>query len=1170
MNKLEVIRLKIRNLVRKEEACVLTDLIALGALNSKIRRKINKRAVNLVKGIREKKSFGMMELFLAEYGLSTEEGVALMCLGESLLRVPDCRTIDQLIEDKISNSSWNEHLGASSSALVNASTWGLMLSGKVLKKRKGDTLTNILGGIVKRLGEPVIRRLTKRAIIEMGHQFVLGQTIKEALMSGKAFRKTGYTFSYDMLGEEALTDVDAALYFDSYSNAINSFAENSKKGDIKSNPGISVKLSALHPRYEVGQNKRVISELIPRVKKLAMLAKNANIGFNIDAEEADRLDLSLDIIEGVFRSPELEGWDGFGIVIQAYGKRAGAVIDWVKVLAEELDRKIMVRLVKGAYWDTEIKVAQVNGIDSFPVFTSKCATDVSYILCAKKLLSSPDVIYSQFATHNAHTVAAILEMAKDNDTFEFQRLYGMGDSLYQAIMKHENIRCRIYAPVGAHRDLLAYLVRRLLENGANSSFVNQISDLSVSAEVIAADPFDELEKNATQKNLAIINPVNLFKPERVNSAGWDLRNIDDLICFNKGREPFFKKTWVAKPLISQKVSIGKGEISLGKGEISFNPANLFEQVGLVQNTELCEVDLALNGAKSWESCKVNRRSNILKQSADLFEENSGEFFALLCRESGKTPIDAVTEIREAVDFLRYYAAQGTLFSNESPRGLICCISPWNFPLAIFTGQIAAALAAGNGVIAKPAEQTPLIASVAVKLMHRAGVPKDVLQFTPGKGSVVGSKLISDPRIRGVCFTGSMAVAQSINRSMAANLEPDTVLIAETGGINAMIIDSTALPEQATKDVIASSFQSAGQRCSALRMLYLQEDIAEEFLHMLYGAMDQLLVGDPWEFSTDIGPVITSTAKAEIVSYIELSNNQGRLLKSLTVPNEGYFVGPSVVKINGIMDIPKEIFGPVLHVAIFKAPEINQIIDDINASGYGLTFGLHTRINDRVEQISSKINVGNMYVNRNQIGAIVGSQPFGGEGLSGTGPKAGGVYYVPRFFRQDLKNNKLEIGKNVKLLEVQEALFKSSKIGIKKLYVNELPGPTGEINRLTAYGMGTILCLGPSADDARSQVMIAKQMGCPYLAVVPVGSGKNIINGFLKRSFLTELKGFDAVVLWSNVKDLKLVKKALAKRNGCIIPLISTTNMKNFCIKERHLCIDTTAAGGNVALLARSS
>lgn len=1151
------IRSSIRANHLRDEAAVLADLKGAVPLSPDIREKAKVRAVSLVEAIRSDSSPGLMEVFLAEYGLSSEEGIALMCLAEALLRVPDAETIDALIEDKIAPSAWGEHLGKSSSSLVNASTWALMLTGKVLQEGQG--MAAVLKGAIKRLGEPVIRTAVGRAMKEMGRQFVLGETISEAVKRGKKKEEEGYTYSYDMLGEAALTARDADAFYASYSDAISNLAPLCRSDDIRNNPGISIKLSALHPRYEVGQRQRVMSELVVRTLDLAKMARDAGMGLNIDAEEADRLDLSLDVIEAVLRDPSLAGWDGFGVVVQGYGKRAGPVIDWLYALASELDRKIMVRLVKGAYWDTEIKRSQVEGLSGFPVFTRKAATDVSYICCAQKMLGMTDRIYPQFATHNAHTVAAILEMAADPSVYEFQRLHGMGEALHDHVMAAGNSRCRIYAPVGAHRDLLAYLVRRLLENGANSSFVNQIVDTQVPPETVAADPFETLRTVSGKSPIA--EPADLYGPERQNSKGWDLHDTDDLAAIEAARSPFAKHKWHVEPLIL-------GEVDSTEVRPVVNPANHEDEVGSVVLASEKDVETALAAAKAWTG-SAGMRAEVLRRASCLYEANFGELFAVLTREAGKTPLDAIAELREAVDFLRYYSARAEELRMPA-RGLVSCISPWNFPLAIFTGQIAAALAAGNGVLAKPADPTSLTASVAVRLLHKAGVPEACLQLLPGRGSVVGAKLSADPRIKGLCFTGSTATAQTINRAMAGALDPSAPLIAETGGLNAMIVDSTALPEQAIRDIIASAFQSAGQRCSALRLLYLQEDIAEPFLEMLYGAMDELVVGDPWSHRTDVGPVINEGARSEIDAHIETARREGCLLKQLDTPKEGTFVGPAVIKVGGIADLTREIFGPVMHVATFRSDELDAVVDAINATEYGLTFGMHSRIDDRVEQVTSRLNVGNMYINRNQIGAIVGSQPFGGEGLSGTGPKAGGPNYVPRFAKPGMETLEPVAGAEVSSQDVAALLGKARLARYPKLESISLPGPTGESNRLSTYGRGVVLCLGPTLAAAERQAETARANGCTAVVVVPGASGEGSVDGFLSRKALEEIDGFDAVALWSDPEDLAITRRHLANRPGRLIPLFAEDDLAARCRMERHVCIDTTAAGGNASLLAEVS
>jgi len=1178
---LNQIRAAMRADTLPDEARVVRRLMAEAGLDAATRAAICGRAADLVRTVRSATDPGLMESFLAEYGLSTREGVALMCLAEALLRVPDASTIDALIEDKIAPSDWGRHLGHSSSSLVNASTWALMLTGKVLGE-SDEGLARVLRGAVKRLGEPVIRVAVGQAMRELGRNFVLGRDIEEAESNAAPYQARGYTYSYDMLGEAACTEADARHYHLAYSDAITGLAPACKSDDIRDNPGISVKLSALHARYEYGQRDRVMAELVARTRSLAALAKSANMGFNIDAEEMDRLDLSLDVIEAVLSEPALRGWDGFGVVVQAYGPRGAHVIDWLQALATGLDRRVMVRLVKGAYWDTEIKRAQVMGLDGFPVFTRKLSTDVSYIACAKKLLGMTGRIYPQFATHNAHTVAAVLEMASlmnsgDKGAFEFQRLHGMGESLHATVHDEEATRCRIYAPVGAHRDLLAYLVRRLLENGANSSFVNQIVDKAIPAEVIARDPFDAVvELGEAVANPGIPRPAHLYGAGRVNAAGWDLTDPLTIEALEAARAPFRSHRWQAGPMIA-------GPVAAGAPREVLNPARPAEVVGHVAEAAAADVETALEAAAGgfaeWSDHPASARADTLRRIADLYETHAPEFFALAAREAGKTLLDGVGEVREAVDFLRFYASEAERLEGaggppNAPRGVIACISPWNFPLAIFTGQITAALAAGNAVIAKPAEQTPLIAARAVALMHEAGVPVATLQLLPGDGPTVGAPLASDARVAGVCFTGSTEVAQIVNRAMALSLDPRAPLIAETGGLNAMIVDSTALPEQAVRDIIASSFQSAGQRCSALRMLYIQEDVAEPLLKMLHGAMDELRLGDPWELDTDVGPVIDAAARAGIEVHIAAHKAGGRVLKSPGGRAEGMFVPPTVIALNGIGDLKREIFGPVLHVATFEAAEIDAVVDAINARGFGLTFGLHTRIDDRVQRIVERVRCGNVYVNRNQIGAVVGSQPFGGEGLSGTGPKAGGPHYVQRFLAVPRATQHNADGVLVSAGTVQVAL---DRLTVPKWRAEPetLPGPTGESNRLASHPRGKVLCLGPTAQAAFAQADEALKAGNAVLLVAPGASASVLqpggpvaaLNGVLDPETLVGLDSIDAVASYAGGPALRAIRSALAARGGALIPLIAEPGQPERYALERHVCVDTTAAGGNAALLA---
>lgn len=1147
-DRLQTLREQIETGTLAKEGPLLEHLIQAAALDEPARARIAARGADLVRRIRQGGRPGLMEIFLSEYGLSTNEGIALMCLAEALLRVPDPATMDALIEDKIAPSDWGRHLGQSSSSLVNASTWALMLTGKVLE----DSTPGIAGHLhtaLKRLGEPVIRSAVSRAMKEMGRQFVLGETIASAMARAAAQEARGFSYSYDMLGEAARTQADAERYYRDYSRAIAAIAGAATGTDIRANPGISVKLSALHPRYEIAQRDRVLAELTPRLRALALQAKTAGIGFNIDAEEADRLTLSLDMIAAVLADPALAGWDGFGVVVQAYGKRAGAVIDWLYALAQKHDRRLMVRLVKGAYWDSEIKRAQVLGLAGFPVFTRKTATDVSYIAHARKLLGMTDRIYPQFAGHNAHTVAAILEMAPNRDAFEFQRLHGMGERLHDIVHETEGTRCRIYAPVGAHRDLLAYLVRRLLENGANSSFVNQVVDADVPAETVAADPFaDVLDHLAQAHNPAIRRPAELFAPARANSRGWDLSDAGDLAGIEAARAPYLHTSVTAAPLLAGPVA-GTAPLALR------NPAQPGDVVGQVTQANPADIATALDAATRWNAPAADRAA-VLRKAADLYEAAFGPLFALLTREAGKTLPDAVSELREAVDFLRYYA-QGAAALNAPARGVFACISPWNFPLAIFTGQIAAALAAGNGVLAKPAEQTPLIAAAAVALLHQAGVPRAVLQLLPGDGTV-GAALTRDARVAGVAFTGATETAQLIRAAMAAHLSPAAPLIAETGGLNAMIVDSTALPEQAVRDVLASAFQSAGQRCSALRCLYVQEDVAETVTKMLFGAMDTLTLGTPWTLRTDIGPVIDIEAEAAITAYIDTARAEGRVLKELARPEAGHFIAPTVIRVPGIAAMAREIFGPVLHLATFRADELDAVIAAINATGYGLTFGLHSRIDDRVQQAVARLRVGNIYVNRNQIGAVVGSQPFGGEGLSGTGPKAGGPHYLARFTQAPCPPGGTW-GGPADPAALQAALDRAQPPATAQAS-QSLPGPTGESNRLSFYARPPVLCLGPGAEAAQAQADAVRALGG-----VAVTAGGDLPPGALR-----ELSGFSGVLFWGDAAAARAYAQALAAQQGPILPLIASLPDAAHVLLERHVCIDTTASGGNAQLLAEVS
>lgn len=1005
-------RTQLRQAYRMEEGACVDERLKQAAPASAVHAEASALAVRLVEGARRRKASGL-DAFLQQFGLATEEGIALMCLAEALLRVPDARTADALIRDTIGEIDWGEHLGESSSTFVNAATFSLMLTGEVLdqpqaaERGMGATLKRTIG----RLGEPVIRRATLQAMRILGGQFVFGRTMDEALKRAAPERAKGLAHSFDMLGEGALTFEDAERYRVSYQSAVERLAREAGAG-VRQSPGISVKLSALYPKYDFLHAEAAKAALVPMIRDLASLARDADTHFTIDAEEAERLELSMDIIEALVADDELfgTGWTGFGMALQAYQKRAVPLCRWVASLARKHDRMLFVRLVKGAYWDTEIKASQVGGYPDFPVFTRKLATDVSYLACADVLLSAGDCLYPAFATHNAYTVGAIKALAGRHGRegeFEFQRLHGMGEDVYDTLAQIEGNRptqVRIYAPVGSHKDLLAYLVRRLLENGANSSFVNRMADADVPAAELATDPVAELAALSPKRNPAIPLPGQIFR-NRSNSAGVDL--ADPLV-----REPLLER--LSKLEARQWTAGHKGDaIAIT------SPHDRSRQVGTMHVATPAEVAEAISRAEAaqpaWNALGGEARAALLDKAADLFEAHTDEILSLCQREAGKTLVDAVLELREAVDFLRYYAGEArALFDPEgfrlpgptgeenrlvmAGRGVWATISPWNFPLAIFIGPAAAALAAGNSVVAKPAEQTPLIAALAIDLCHQAGIPRDVLHLLTGAGEV-GAAITSDPRIAGVAFTGSTATAQAINRSLAAREGPLGILIAETGGQNAMIVDSSALPEQVTRDVVNSAFQSAGQRCSALRVLYLQDDVADGMLAMIKGAFETLNIGDPEDLKTDVGPVIDEEAKQSLDDHIAAMRKAGRKVWQRELPPEcanGSFVAPTIIEIESIRDLQRENFGPVLHVARFAGDQLEQVIEDINATGYGLTLGLHSRIDATRRLVEAKARVGNFYVNRNQIGAVVESQPFGGEGLSGTGPKAGGPHYVARF------------------------------------------------------------------------------------------------------------------------------------------------------------------------------
>jgi len=1037
--KQNALREAITNAYRKDEDAVLNNLLKEVDLPETMLRKIAETAERLVIAVRQQRvGKGGIDAFLAEYDLSSEEGIALMCLAEAALRVPDTENVDRLIHDKITSADWESHRGKNDSYFVNAASWALMLTGKILKPEQNNE--GYFSSALKRLGEPVIRKAVHQAMKILGQQFVMGRTIQEALQRSRKEEKRGYRFSFDMLGEAARTAEDAQRYFTAYQDAITAIAKAEQGKDLIESAGISIKISALHPRYELAQHVRCLPVLIERLTTLTLQAKAANINLTIDAEEADRLDISLDIIEAVVSNKEVQGWNGFGVAVQAYQKRAFYVIDWLANLARKNRCTLLVRLVKGAYWDYEIKDSQIKGLSSYPVFTRKVNTDVSYLACAKKLLEYGKLFYPQFATHNAYTIACVLGMAGERRDFEFQCLKGMGRALYDEIVPRDkmNIPCRVYAPVGQHEDLLPYLVRRLLENGANTSFVNRIVDEKMPIKELIAHPPHVVQKLVMKSHPKIPLPENLYAPGRKNSHGMDLSNyhsLDELALHMEGALANF---WHAASTASSQVKLPRER----DGREVQDPSDHHRIVGTVVAASEEDLEIALKiatkAAANWDQVSVEQRADYLEKIADLIEANYPELIALVVREAGKTIPDALGEVREAADFCRYYAmiARQTLVPTILPgptgetnqlhmhgRGVFLCVSPWNFPLAIFTGQVVAALVAGNCVIAKPAEQTSLTGAKAVELMHQAGIPVEVVQLLPGKGSVIGASAVADERINGVMFTGSTETARGINQTLAERKGPIVPFIAETGGQNVLIADSTALPEQLVVDVMTSAFNSAGQRCSALRVLFIQNDVADKFIHMLQGAMSELKIGDPSWLSTDIGPVIDKKSKEKLEAHARRMSLEGKLIYEVTLPKQaqyGSFFAPCAFEIAGIDMLPEEVFGPILHVIRYDRNNLDNVINSINATGYGLTLGIHSRINTTVEYIQSRVHVGNIYVNRNMIGAVVGVQPFGGEGLSGTGPKAGGPHYLTRLCHErTITVNTAAAGGNATLMSLGE-------------------------------------------------------------------------------------------------------------------------------------------------------
>jgi RHH-type proline utilization regulon transcriptional repressor/proline dehydrogenase/delta 1-pyrroline-5-carboxylate dehydrogenase len=1008
-----------------------SGLLAASARTEPAEARIDARARQLVEAIRgHAGGLGGIEDFLHAYSLSTKEGLALMVLAEALLRVPDASTADALIEDKLAAGDWSRAEG-SGALLVSASAWTLGITARVIQP--GETPDGIVEALVKRLGLPTVRLATRQAMRLLGSHFVLGQTIDEALSRAGAHRE--FRYSFDMLGEGARTAADAERYFDAYAAAIAAIGARAGNAALPARPGISVKLSALHPRYEAVSQRRVLAELVPRVLELARAAKRHDLNFTVDAEEADRLELSLDVIGKTLADRSLAGWDGFGLAVQAYQKRAGAVVGWLDDVAYALGRRLMVRLVKGAYWDTEVKRAQERGLADYPVFTRKAMTDLSYVACMRQLLDARPRLYPQFATHNALTVASVIEDAGGAEGYEFQRLHGMGEVLYEALLAEvPGAACRVYAPVGSHRDLLAYLVRRLLENGANSSFVAVAADPNVPVETVLKRPHAWIVDAAHARHPHIPLPRDLYRPERSNSLGVEFGDRAALVAL-------LGEVNRAAPHAATAASLIDGVARTGASRPVVSPIDR-TAVGQVVEADAAAITAAMAAAQkafaAWNATPVERRAEILERGAELLEAARGRLMALMQVEGGKTLDDALSEVREAVDYCRYYAAEArrTLMPRPMPgptgeanelrhrgRGIFVCISPWNFPLAIFLGQVTAALAAGSSVVAKPAEQTPLIAAEAVRLLHQAGVPVGALQFVPGDGKV-GAALTADPRVAGVAFTGSTEVGRAINRALAAKDGPIVPLIAETGGINAMIVDATALPEQVTDDVLTSAFRSAGQRCSALRLLCLQEDVAERIVEMIAGAAAELCLGDPRDPATHVGPVIDDDAKLRLDRWIADKERQGRVVfrwdKTRALPLRGLFVPPAIIALDRAGDLQEEVFGPVLHVVRWRANALDALLGDIASNGTGLTLGIHTRIDSMAQQVTARLANGNIYVNRSMIGAVVGTQPFGGSGLSGTGPKAGGPNYLRRFaIEQTVTINTAAAGGNATLLSEGE-------------------------------------------------------------------------------------------------------------------------------------------------------
>lgn len=1222
-----VMRAAITSAYRRPENEAVPMLLEMARLGEEQAAAANTMALGIAEKLRNQKNGsgrqGLVQGLLQEFSLSSQEGVALMCLAEALLRIPDKATRDALIRDKISNGNWGQHLGNSPSMFVNAASWGLLITGKLVSTHNEAGMTSTLNRVIGKRGEPLIRKAVDMAMRLMGEQFVTGETIGQALANATKMQNQGFRYSYDMLGEAALTDEDARRYLASYEQAIHAIGKASQGRGIYEGPGISIKLSALHPRYSRAQYDRVMSELYPTLLGLTQLAKQYDIGINIDAEEADRLEISLDLLERLCFDPSLAGWNGIGFVIQAYQKRCPYVIDYVIDLAKRSRHRLMIRLVKGAYWDSEIKVAQINGLEGYPVYTRKPYTDLSYIACARKLLAAPQHIYPQFATHNAHSLSAIYQIAGQNyytGQYEFQCLHGMGEPLYEQVVGKIadgkfNRPCRIYAPVGSHETLLAYLVRRLLENGANTSFVNRIADHTIALKDLVEDPVRQVEKFAAQEGEVgkphprIPLPRDLYGDARINSSGLDLSNEQRLASLSSTLLSSSHQAYEAKPIIG-----GEQPECLAPAAV-LNPSDHRDVVGQVSEASIADVhkalDIAQSSAQIWQATPAEERAAILDRAADIMESEMQPLMGLLAREAGKTFLNSIAEVREAVDFLRYYADQARSFANDThrPLGAVVCISPWNFPLAIFAGQIAAALAAGNTVLAKPAEQTPLIAAQGVRILLEAGIPQGVLQLLPGRGETVGATLVGDNRVRDVMFTGSTEVAGILQRNIAGRLDAhgrSVPLIAETGGMNAMIVDSSALVEQVVVDVISSAFDSAGQRCSALRVLCVQDDVADRVVQMLKGAMAEYRLGSPEHLEADIGPVIDKEAKGLIDRHIQEMRQKGRTVfqaarfQSEDIRN-GTFVVPTLIELESFDELKKEIFGPVLHLVRYKRAELGNLLAQINASGYGLTLGVHTRIDETIAQVVDSANVGNLYVNRNIVGAVVGVQPFGGEGLSGTGPKAGGPLYMYRLLSSRPEDAIVERladegeceelpapAANSQAFAALEQWARSNDAALADVLANfaelspsfrchTLVGPTGERNTYTLLPRERVLCLAQSKQDLLVEVGAALAVGS--LAVLPERQAALLAD--LPKAIKQRLHSvtdwaspeveFDAILHHGDSDQLVEVCRRAAARKGAIIGVHGlaageTDVPLERLLVEHALSVNTAAAGGNANLM----